>query len=132
MHHGILSKKFSLERAKHHHHHHHDDEDSGGLFSSCFGEEKHDCHDHENIIIIDKYTLTRNGTFYQFWLPILVLANLTTNIIYPGFTIKNSDEQNHYSEHMEDLLGNDIEEDLDVWANFQNNIIEFIKLMDTE
>lgn len=35
----------------------------------------------------DKYTLTRNGRFYLFWQPIMVCANLITNIIYPTYTI---------------------------------------------
>ena len=38
-------------------------------------------------LVPDKYTLTRNCTFYQFWTLIMVIANIATCILYPAHTI---------------------------------------------
>ena len=37
--------------------------------------------------IPDKYTMTKNCTFYMFWTIIIVLANVSTCILYPAHTI---------------------------------------------
>lgn len=46
----------------------------------------------------DKYTFTQNSTFYLFWQPIMVCANLITNIIYPTYTILSFEEVEFHHE----------------------------------
>lgn len=72
---GLLTKKDPNERPKDH------DE-----LMEEEAKKENDLYVQEDLIP-DKYTITKNCTFYLFWQVIIVIANVTTCIMYPTHTI---------------------------------------------
>lgn len=70
---GLLTKKDPNERPKDH--------------DELMEEERKKNEYVKEDLIPDKYTITKNCTFYLFWQVIIVIANVTTCIMYPTHTL---------------------------------------------